>query len=124
MKQTALPIATCHCGAVRVHVRRLPRTLTACNCSICRRYGALWAYFKLASVRVEAPRGGLVRYSWNKRVRYYHRCARCGCVTHYTHRRNPQQNICGVNANNFDPKAISSCRIRHLDGAKTWKFLD
>src|SRR5437763_8152672 len=34
--------ATCHCGSVRIHVRRAPRTVTHCNCSICRRYGALW----------------------------------------------------------------------------------
>jgi len=31
--------ATCHCGAVRVTVPRKARTVTDCNCSICRRYG-------------------------------------------------------------------------------------
>ena len=36
--------ATCHCGAVGVDVPRRPRRLTSCNCSICRRYGTLWAY--------------------------------------------------------------------------------
>ena len=37
-------IATCHCGAVRLQIPRKPRTLTDCNCSICRRYGTRWAY--------------------------------------------------------------------------------
>ena len=40
--------ATCHCGAVRVDVPRKPRRLTSCNCSICRRYGTLWAYYKVS----------------------------------------------------------------------------
>jgi len=36
---------SCHCGAVVVNVARRPRQLTDCNCSICRRYGTLWAYY-------------------------------------------------------------------------------
>jgi hypothetical protein len=122
--KSALQTASCHCGAVRIHVLRLPRTLTACNCSICRRYGTLWAYYRPTSVRIEAPRGGLVRYSWNKRVRFYYRCATCGCITHYEHRKNRLLNTCGVNANNFEPVVVSACKIRHFDGAGTWKYFD
>jgi hypothetical protein len=29
-----------------------------------------------------------------------------------------------VNAVNFEPSALAGTRIRHLDGAATWKFLD
>ena len=47
----------CHCGAVRVTIPRKPRAVTDCNCSICRRYGVLWAYYKLPTVSVEAKRG-------------------------------------------------------------------
>ncbi len=45
--------ATCHCGAVRIHIPRKPRSLTNCNCSICRRYGVLWAYYRDAEVKLE-----------------------------------------------------------------------
>lgn len=117
-------VAQCHCGSVQIHVRRLPRTLTSCNCSICRRYGALWAYYKPSSVRIQAPKDGLVRYSWNRRVRYYHRCRKCGCVTHYTHRKRSSWATIGVNASNFEPSLIEGARIRHLDGASSWKLLD
>jgi len=30
----------------------------------------------------------------------------------------------GVNARNFEPAALGPVRIRRLDGAATWKFLD
>ena len=100
------------------------RTLTRCNCSICRRYGALWAYYSARSVSVAAPEGGLERYSWNKRIRDYYRCARCGCVTHYAYRGRQRGTIVAVNAANFEPALISHARIRHLDGASSWKLLD
>ena len=114
---------TCHCGAVRIRVRKMSRTLTRCNCSICRRYGALWAYYKASSVSIEAPKGGLSKYSWNRRVRVYYRCKECGCVTHYGYRKKSYATI-AVNATNFEPSALVGARIRHLDGAASWKFLD
>jgi hypothetical protein len=30
----------------------------------------------------------------------------------------------GVNARNFEPGVIASVRIRLLDGADTWKYMD
>jgi hypothetical protein len=123
-KGIATPVASCHCGAIRLHVRQLPRTVTSCNCSICRRYGALWAYYKPTSVRIEAPKDGLRKYSWNKRIRDYHRCKQCGCVTHYTYRGQQRQRTMGVNAANFAPSELAGVRVRHLDGAASWKLLD
>jgi hypothetical protein len=120
--QSALT-ATCHCGAIRIHVRRMARTLTSCNCSICRRYGALWAYYAASSVTADAPKGGLSKYSWNQKIRVYCRCKKCGCVTHYVYRKRRDSPV-AVNAVNFEPAALAGARIRHLDGAASWKFLD
>jgi hypothetical protein len=116
--------ATCHCGAIRIYVRQISRTLTSCNCSICRRYGALWAYYAASSVTIEAPKGGLSKYSWNRKIRAYYRCKKCGCVTHYAYRKKRRNTTVAVNAVNFEPSALVGVRIRHLDGAASWKFLD
>jgi hypothetical protein len=35
---------SCHCGAVQWRLEALPESATACNCTACRRYRALWAY--------------------------------------------------------------------------------
>jgi len=117
-------VATCHCGAVQIAVRRMTRTLTSCNCSICRRYGALWAYYAPSSVTIKAPKGGLAEYSWNRRIRNFYRCKICGCVTHYAYRKKRPWAVVAVNAVNFDPSVLAGARIRHLDGAVSWKFLD
>jgi hypothetical protein len=123
-QRTAKCTATCHCDAIRIIVRQPPRTVTSCNCSICRRYGALWAYYKPSSVTIEAPKGGLSKYSWNRRIRDYYRCKRCGCVTHYTYRTKQRKATIAVNAVNFAPTDLLGVRIRHLDGAASWKMLD
>ena len=35
---------SCHCGNVRWSFDGTPESATACNCTVCRRYGVLWAY--------------------------------------------------------------------------------
>jgi hypothetical protein len=117
------PDATCHCGAVRIFVRRMPRSVTSCNCSICRRYAALWAYYQPSSVRIEAPGNGLQRYSWNRRIRNYHRCRECGCITHYARADGRPGGAVAVNARLFEPDAMQKVRVRNFDGADTWKYL-
>ncbi len=116
--------ASCHCGAVRVEIPRRPRQLTSCNCSICRRYGTLWAYFKARDVAVRAKVGALDRYSWGDKSLWFVRCARCGCITHWIPVRPTAKSRIGVNARNLDREIFESIRVRHLDGASTWKWLD
>lgn len=115
---------TCHCGAVRLVLPRRPRSLTACNCSICRRYGTLWAYYTARTVRVEHARGATSSYQWGTRRLRFVRCARCGCVTHWELSRRTPAGRMGVNARLFEPEMLGEVRIRLLDGAKTWKYLD
>jgi hypothetical protein len=116
--------ASCHCGAVRLQVPRRPRTLTSCNCSICRRYGTLWAYYKMKDVRVLGARTRSDEYSWGDRSLKFLRCGVCGCVTHWSPvSRGPGAQM-GVNARNFEPAVLAGVRVRRLDGAHTWKYLD
>jgi len=116
--------ASCHCGAVRLEVSRAPRTLLDCNCSICRRIGGLWAYYRSQSVRLRYRKRDVETYSWGERSIRYVRCRRCGCVMHHERTRNPRGSTLGVNVRNFDPLAIAKARVRRFDGAKTWKYLD
>ena len=115
---------SCHCGAVRVEIPRRPRMLTNCNCSICRRYGVLWAYYKAADVRVIAKPNATQSYSWGRKALRFVRCATCGCVMNWERVRPRKPNYMGVNARNFEPTALGPVRIRPLDGADTWKYLD
>lgn len=114
---------SCHCGAVRIQVARKPRRLTSCNCSICRRHAGLWGYYELSKVKITARKGNIDRYAWGDKCLWLCRCATCGCVTHWQPTTR-SRNRMGVNFRNFDPSVIETTRVRRLDGAKTWKFLD
>lgn len=116
--------ATCHCGDVAVTVPFRPRRLTACNCSICRRLGSRWAYYDVKTVKFEGHPGKTASYIWGDKTLRVVRCKRCGVVTHWEPLDPGPTSRMGVNANNFDPKALGNPRVRRLDGASTWKFLD
>ncbi len=115
--------ASCHCGAVKVQVPRKPRRLTNCNCSICRRYGVLWAYYKDADVQLSASPGATDDYIWGDKSLKFIRCRQCGCVMQWKSLVVDERSNTGVNARNFEPSAVGPVRIRLLDGASTWKYV-
>jgi hypothetical protein len=115
--------SSCHCGAVSLEIESPPAEITECNCSICRRYGVLWAYYPLAQVRLIPADAPTDIYMWDDRTIEFHRCRTCGCVTHWAP-IDPQRNRMGINARLLPPELLSSARVRHLDGANTEQYLD
>lgn len=109
--------AICHCGAVTVTVPRKPKSVTDCNCSICRRYGTLWAYYKASTVTVEAKPGTTEAYSWGRKNLNFVRCAKCGCVMCWQRVVPDPERKMGVNARNFDLDVLESLPRVPLDGA-------
>jgi len=112
---------TCHCGAVRIEVETPPETVTSCNCSICRRYGVLWAYYSPKQVRIVPGLTDI--YMWDDRSIEFHRCRTCGCVTHWASVDRTRDRM-GVNARLMAPEVLARARVRQLDGAVTEKYID
>jgi hypothetical protein len=119
--------AACHCGAIRITLELAPAWVCDCNCSICRRYGALWAYsWEILAKRdlcVTLIQGAdaLDVYAWGDRELGFWRCKACGCLTHHT-ALNDAAKIRGVNARtfvNFDPASVT---IQRSDNAHTGWF--
>lgn len=104
----------CHCGAVRIGIATAPDEITDCNCSICRRLGSLWAYYRPEDVRID---GETATYAWGDRHIAFHRCPVCGCATHWTGIPADRRNRMGVNMRMFAPDAFPAARIRRFDGA-------
>jgi hypothetical protein len=115
---------TCHCGAIRIELPSTPETATDCNCSLCRRLGALWAYYPWGTVRIEGHPGNTAGYVQGDKTLRTVRCATCGCVTHWEPLDPQPETRHGVNLRLFDTKLLEAVRIRRLDGADTWEFLD
>lgn len=112
--------SSCHCGAVRLEIAAAPETVTDCNCSICRRYGVLWAYYSPRDICIN---GATDIYTWGDRSIEFHRCRNCGCVTHWAPVDATTDRM-GVNARLMAPEIAAKTRVLRLDGANSGKYLD
>ena len=114
---------SCHCGAVRWSFEGTPESATACNCTVCRRYGVLWAYdYEDERIRVT---GSTRVYAWGSRTLGFHFCADCGCVAYWrasAPRADGRRRI-AVNLWLADPQAVGAIVIDHFDGLESFDDL-
>jgi hypothetical protein len=106
----------CHCGAVRWSFEGVPESVTACNCTICRRYGALWAYgFDDVGIVVS---GATSVYAWGSQWLGFHFCSRCACVAYWRQMQPGKEGRrrVGVNVRLAGPDAVAALPIHHHDG--------
>jgi hypothetical protein len=114
--------ASCHCGAVRLEVASAPREVTECNCSICRRLGARWAYY--SPTEVTLPKAGATQpYVWGDRMLAFHRCRSCGVATHWQSLDGSKDRM-AINARAMDGLDWDRITVRQFDGANTWEYVD
>jgi hypothetical protein len=104
---------SCHCGAIRVTITDDPVEASECNCSICRRTGALWTYGSPSRVNVAGAGVGYVQ--GDATLTLYH-CPTCGIITHWSP-IDPTYDRMGINLRLFDPTLWSALPRRFVDGA-------
>lgn len=104
--------ASCHCGAVQLELR-LPHGIVdprRCDCSLCRRRGAIAATVPLADLEVLAGSHHLQLYQFNTMTAKHYFCSICGVYTHHQRRSNPEEygvNVaCLEGVNPFDLGAV------------------
>jgi hypothetical protein len=114
----------CLCKAVKLGAARRPRQVTQCNCSVCRSYGTLWAYYQRSAVSITAPRGALEHYTVRKGGLKFVRCRSCGCVICWELPGKGGDLRMGLNTRLLDQALMASVPIKVLDGDKTWRTLD
>ncbi len=83
--------ASCHCGAVVLELD-LPDGIVnprRCDCSLCRRKGAIVASVPLSGIRIIQGHDALRLYQFNTMTAKHYFCAHCGIYTHHQRRSNP-----------------------------------
>lgn len=114
----------CHCGAVTFALAEPRDFLTDCNCSICRRYAALWLHCDRREVQLEAADDATATYERGEKVLAFHSCRTCGCITHWSSTVADHPNDMAVNGRLLEAADLAGMRIRRFDGADTWRYLD
>jgi len=72
--------ATCHCGATRIEVPRMPDVMKTCNCTFCHRAGAVWDYYDPGDLTIISAEHDAV-YAPSG-MNHHHFCSKCGGNTH------------------------------------------
>lgn len=125
--------ATCHCTAITLTLpippSALSRPISEYHCSICHRYGALWAIYQGADVLVTAeadvPTRVYIRQDLGEageegkveaKMEFYF-CSRCGCVTHWW-QRGAREEAMGVNVRMCGREVVEGCERRVVNAGK------
>ena len=115
---------SCHCGSVQWKFDGFPEGATACNCTVCRRYGVLWAY---GHQNEDVSATGVTQcYTRNNGVLGFHFCPRCGCVAYWLATKADENGRKRMAVNLrlvSDPAAVAAVAIDHFDGLDTWTDL-
>jgi hypothetical protein len=115
---------SCHCGATRFEVTRPPAEVAECNCSICTKRGALWAYYQPEEFRLVSNPADVATYRWGDRMMDLNFCPTCGCATF---NEGPswaadgvtidfERRKYGVNARLFDAFDLAAVPVRQING--------
>jgi hypothetical protein len=115
---------TCLCGAVRVTIEAKPEFINDCNCSLCRKAGGAWGYFRSAAVTTDGNTASFVRRDKKSPGVEIHSCLDCAATTHFVltnafKARNPSADQVGVNMRLFDPDELKGVEVRFPNG-KDW----
>ena len=111
---------SCHCGRVRVQADRRPDYVNECNCTLCSKTGARWAYYDPAQVRVSGATQSYRRGDKadpNAEVRF---CGACGATTHFALTEGAVakfgNTMMGVNMRLADESDLAGIELRYPDG--------
>jgi|HubBroStandDraft_1064217.scaffolds.fasta_scaffold03294_2 hypothetical protein len=118
--------AACHCEAVKFEIAEPPTWVLDCNCTVCRRYGGLWTYFRGAEGQAKLLKtpdpAATEAYTWLDGEIAFHRCKTCGCVTHNVAATADPPIIFAVNCRMMAGLDPAKVRIRRVDNSHSGFF--
>lgn len=121
---------SCHCGAARwTFSGELEGGMaTACNCTLCRRYGALWAYgWEGKECSISGPVSSYKRVGKADPALEILFCTNCACVLCWRGLRQKEmennRHRIAVNLRLAEPERISSFPVTRFDGLDTFDDL-
>ena len=100
--------------------------ITACNCTLCRRYGGLWAYgFEGETISVTGPLASYVRADLKNPYLEMLFCPSCAGVLAWRGLKagDDGRRRMAVNIRHTDPELVQDLAIGHFDGLDTFEGL-
>jgi len=117
---------SCHCGRVRFEVELDLDHVRACDCSICRRRGALIHRVAKERLRILTPLADLTLYQWHTRTAEDWFCPTCGILPFRRPRDRTADEIAsgmpeftgwGVNVRCLEDVDLEAIPVRRIHGS-------
>jgi hypothetical protein len=105
---------SCHCQAVTFDVDVDLDQALQCNCSICSRLGAVWAFAPRAKLNLKS--GKLDDYQFGKKRLHHRHCPQCGIETFAEGTAPDGTATVGVNLRCLEGVEVDKLKPRQHDG--------
>lgn len=109
---------SCHCGKVTFEFDSSLGQVMECNCSLCRRKGAVWQPTDDTHFRILSGKDELVLYQFGTHTAKHFFCKHCGVSTFSHPRSAPDKWV--VNLRCVDDLDLSQLKVRQFDG-RNWE---
>lgn len=108
---------SCHCGNVKFEADLdLSSGVVSCNCSICRRTGALLAFTSPDHFKLLSGDGAVSDYQFNKKNIHHLFCNNCGVRSFGTGTGPDGKQMYAVNVRCLDGVELEGLKVNHFDG--------
>lgn len=107
---------SCHCGKIGIEVEGELTAVVSCNCSICRRKGALLWAVPRESLNVRAREDDVGRYAFNKHQIEHRFCRTCGMQPFAEDAKSGMGSSAYVNVRCLDDVDLKALDIIEFDG--------
>ncbi|WP_414694352.1 GFA family protein [Phenylobacterium sp.] len=107
---------SCHCGRVRFEVQVELDHVRVCDCSICRRRGALIHRVLDSDFKLLTPLENLSRYKFHTRQATDYFCPNCGILPFRRPRTAP--NLWAVNVRCLDGVDLDAIPVKRVHGSR------
>ena len=105
-----------HCGLVRFQIAAEVASVVACNCSICMKRGALWAFAGADQFDLQSGEDALTDYQFNKKIIHHLFCRRCGVGAFSRGKAPDGRDTVAVNVHCLDGVDINTLKVIPFEG--------
>jgi len=109
---------SCHCGRIAFELEGEVDKAIDCNCSMCRRRGALLAFYPREALRLSTPEADMATYTFNKHALQHRFCPACG-IAPFSEGVDPRSGAktVAVNVRCLPDVDLDALSITKVDGA-------
>jgi hypothetical protein len=116
MAETKTYTGGCHCGEVRFEVTADLGSVVSCNCSICQKRGALWAFVAPEQFALRAGGDDVKDYQFGKKTTHHFFCPQCGVGAFSRGKAPSGKEMVAVNVRCLDDLDIAALKPAPFDG--------